>query len=61
MDVNGNKSPNRIGQDVQSIIIYKKTIEPTYQKMMGSDSFKNILHGNDEFIYTDYKIGETPS
>ena len=61
MDVNGNKSPNRIGQDVQSIIIYKKTIEPTYQKMMGSDSFKNILQGNDEFIYTDYKIGETPS
>ena len=45
MDVNGNKSPNRFGQDVQTIHVFKKTVEPTYQKMMGSESFKNILQG----------------
>ena len=57
MDVNGIKRPNRYGQDVYSVMIYKNKIGPSYQKQTGSESFKNILYGKDKFIYTDYQPG----
>ena len=58
MDVNGNSIPNRLGQDAQQIIIKKDKVTPAIQPYLGSESFKNILSGNDEFIYEDYKVGE---
>ena len=56
-DVNGKKLPNRFGQDVQQVIIYKDKITPSYQKHTGSESIKGILSGSDKFIYSDYSVG----
>ena len=61
MDVNGTKRPNRYGQDVYAIMIYKNKVGPSYQKNTGSESFKNILSGKDKFIYTDYDKGASMS
>ena len=58
MDVNGNKLPNRYGQDFQKIIVKKDKVEPALQSWEGAESFKNILSGSDEFIYEDYKVGD---
>lgn len=56
-DVNGRKSPNRFGQDVHIATIYKDKITPSNQKQTGSESSKNILAGNDNFIYKEYTVG----
>ena len=59
MDVNGTKRPNRYGEDVYSIMIYKDKVSPSYQSWTGSESFKSILSGKDKLIYKEYKEGES--
>lgn len=57
-DVNGPKPPNRFGQDASRLIIEKTQIKPSAQPYEGVETLKNILAGNDKFIYEDYAVGE---
>ncbi len=56
-DVNGPKKPNIFGYDAFYIQITKDKVEPGVQTYQGRDSLKNILSGNDNFIFSDYTIG----
>ncbi len=57
-DVNGPKAPNRFGQDASRLLINKTQIIPSAQPYEGLETLKNILAGNDKFIYEDYNVGE---
>ncbi len=59
IDVNGVKKPNRFGQDAYRIGITKTRVLPNAQPYQGRESLKNILTGNDKFVYEDYTVGES--
>lgn len=56
-DVNGPKLPNRFGQDAYYVQIEKNFLRPGVQPYLGRTSLENILSGNENFSYEDYKIG----